>query len=117
MTLEALKYSEQGDKARLELLDQRRLPLESAYISIAGPQEGWHAIKVRSGARLTQHGVLISLIVCMWASGTNSEVKHARAVNHFQGFNPMSLVLTLSLLQSWRIKAVCNLCATKYQET
>ena len=46
MPLEALLYDEKGEKARFRLLDQRKLPLNTTYIDISGPEAGWRAIKV-----------------------------------------------------------------------
>ena len=48
MALEAIKYSaREGEKAVLQLLDQRLLPLQSTYIDIDGPKAAWDAIRVR----------------------------------------------------------------------
>lgn len=60
MPLEAIRYTEVGARAHLELLDQRRLPHETHFIEVAGPQEAWQAIKVREKVRKSVPGCCIS---------------------------------------------------------
>lgn len=43
--LEAILYAA-GPPARLQLLDQRLLPLRTEYIDVPGPDAAWKAIKV-----------------------------------------------------------------------
>ena len=40
MILEAIKFKER----RLEILDQLKLPFETAYVSIESVKDGWQAI-------------------------------------------------------------------------
>ncbi|MCJ1461812.1 Isopentenyl-diphosphate delta-isomerase 2 [Pseudocyphellaria aurata] len=44
--LEAIIYTA-GPPARLQILDQRLLPLRTEYIDVSGPDAAWHAIKNR----------------------------------------------------------------------
>jgi methylthioribose-1-phosphate isomerase len=44
--LEAIKYSD----GKLQLLDQRLLPLETVYLDVPDPQAAWQQIKVREPA-------------------------------------------------------------------
>lgn len=46
MPLEALQYEEDGTKAIFRMLDQRKLPLQTTYMDISGPEAAWHGIKV-----------------------------------------------------------------------
>jgi methylthioribose-1-phosphate isomerase len=43
--LQAIRYSD----GKLQLLDQRLLPLETVYLDVPDPQAAWQQIKVRGG--------------------------------------------------------------------
>lgn len=47
--LEAIKYSD----GKLQLLDQRLLPLETVYLDVPDPQAAWQQIKVSEAASLS----------------------------------------------------------------
>jgi methylthioribose-1-phosphate isomerase len=45
-SLEAVRYKHApGGVASLKLLEQRKLPLETEWLDIAGPKEAWMAIR------------------------------------------------------------------------
>ena len=45
-SLEAIRYQHApGGAASLKLLEQRKLPLETVWLDIAGPKEAWMAIR------------------------------------------------------------------------
>ena len=62
MPLEAIRYTDKGDIARFELLDQRRLSRETEYIDVPGPSAAWHAIRVRCWQRDLTHEWAGSLV-------------------------------------------------------
>jgi methylthioribose-1-phosphate isomerase len=43
-SLEAIRFSRNGDTASLALLEQRLLPLQTQWIQIDGPKAAWNAI-------------------------------------------------------------------------
>lgn len=44
-SLEAIRYKREGDHASLNLLEQRKLPLETEWLEISGPRAAWTAIR------------------------------------------------------------------------
>lgn len=44
-SLEAIRYKREGGQASLHLLEQRKLPLETEWLDIPGPEAAWTAIR------------------------------------------------------------------------
>jgi len=56
--LEAIKYSD----GKLQLLDQRLLPLETVYLDVPDPKAAWQQIKVRCCLQPDDHNSVLMIV-------------------------------------------------------
>ena len=83
MVLQAIKYR----RGRLQLLDQRKLPLEEEWIDIPGVETAWNAIKdmVVRGAPAIAIAAALALAVDLSSTGAGSQFPTAEAAGqHIQ---------------------------------
>ena len=75
MVLEAIRYS----RGKLELLEQRRLPLETEWVEINNVEDGWKAIKDMTvrGAPAIADAAALSLAVELVQGGSGAQFASA----------------------------------------
>lgn len=79
--LEAIKY----ERGSLQLLEQRRLPLESVFVDISGPKDCWTAIRDMTvrGAPAIAISAALSVAVELVNAGSGRQFgSAAQAVEH-----------------------------------
>lgn len=81
MVLEAIKYK----RGSLQLLEQRRLPLETEWIEIRGVDDGWHAIRDMAvrGAPAIAIAAALSLAVDLVVGGEGNQFSDASAAQEY----------------------------------
>ena len=81
MVLEAIKYT----RGSLQLLEQRRLPLEIEWVNISGPENGWLAIRDMTvrGAPAIAIAAALSMAVDLTAGGGGAQFADAAAAQQY----------------------------------
>lgn len=81
MVLEAIKYK----RGSLQLLEQRRLPLETEWIDVKGVEDGWHAIRDMTvrGAPAIAIAAALSLAVDLVVGGMGDQFPDAAAAQEY----------------------------------
>ncbi|PRW55925.1 translation initiation factor fusion with methylthioribose kinase [Chlorella sorokiniana] len=80
-SLEAIRFEHAGGRAKLELLEQRKLPLETEWLTIDGPKAAWTAIRDMTvrGAPAIAIAAALSLAVDLVNSGSGAQFDSAAA--------------------------------------